>query len=101
MVEPAIAVAPAGAAAHHKNAHRWFRLDPGLDAPGLDAPGRDTAQPMVEPAQAQIEEIRGEIAVDRRRVAEIDLAGMAQRAVAVCPRSEDQTLRTAPGALEA
>src|SRR5262249_40496909 len=51
--------------------------------------------PAVEPAAPQFEEIFGEVAVDRSRRAEIDIAGIAERAVAMRPRTEDQPDRTA------
>src|SRR5258705_206923 len=71
------------AAAHPEDAHRRVALGAILD----------TAQPAIEPAPPQREKILGEIAVDRGLFAEIDLARIAQRAVAMGPWPEDQLHR--------
>ena len=86
VIEPSLGVAPPGSAAHHKDAHR--RL-------GVDAVG-DALDPAVEPDAAQGEEMFGKIAVDWRRSTKIDLARIAQRAVAMRPRPEDQPVRRPP-----
>src|SRR5215472_3653087 len=88
MIEPAGSIAPPRSAAHDEYAHRRLRLDA----------VRDPLGPAVEPASPQGEEILGEIAVDRSRRAEIDIASIAERAVAMRPRTEDQPHRTASAA---
>src|SRR5262244_653118 len=75
MLQAAVAIAPARTAAHNKNADRRLVVD--AVALSLD--------PAVEPAAAQREKILRQIAVDRRRRAELDLAGMVQRPVAMRP----------------
>jgi len=51
------------------------------------------ASPLIQRSNqrpAQFKEILGEVAVDRSGGAKFNLPGMAQRAVAMGPRSEDQ-----------
>src|SRR5207302_1939603 len=67
-------------AAHDKDPHWRLRLD---------IVG-GTLKPTVEPKTPEREEILGEIAVDRCCRAEIDIAGIAERAVAMGPGPEDQ-----------
>ena len=85
MVKPPGQVAPPGAAAHHEDPHRR------LVAPAVV----DAFDPAIEPAPPPIEEIHGEVAVHSRRRPEIDLASVAQRAVAVRPGPEHQPHRAA------
>src|SRR5260370_6575961 len=85
MVEPAGRGFASGPAAHHKNADRRLAIDAIVEA--LD--------PAVEPAPPQGEEILREIAVDRGGWAEINLAGITERPVAMGPRAEDQLHRPA------
>jgi hypothetical protein len=68
MLQSAVAVTSARTTAHHENARCGFVVD--TVALPLD--------PAVEPSPSQGEEILGQIAVDNRRRAELDLAGMAQ-----------------------
>src|SRR6266446_4765380 len=80
MLETAVAIAPPRAAAHDEDAHRRLLVD--TVGESLD--------PAVEPAPAQLKEILGKVAVDRSGGAKFNLAGMAQRAVPMGPRPEDQ-----------
>src|SRR5262249_7047127 len=80
MLETAVTIAPARAAAHDEDAHRR-RLVHTVGEP-LD--------PAVEPTAAQSKKILRKVAIDRCRGTEFNRAGMAQRAVAMGPRPEDQ-----------
>src|SRR5262249_20773912 len=91
MLEAAVAVASPRAATHDKDAHRWLLVD---------AVG-ETLDPAVEPAPAQFEEILREVPVDCSGGADLDLTGMARRAVAMRPRPEDQLHQAMPGARQA
>src|SRR6516165_387319 len=91
MLEPDVAIAPARATAHHKDAY-WRFLINTVGQP-LD--------PTVEPAPPQFEEIFGEVLVDRSGAAELDLAGMAHRAIAMGPWAEDQLHPAALGPRQA
>jgi hypothetical protein len=73
-------IAPPRTASHDEDAHRRLLVD--TVAEPLD--------PAVEPAPAQLKEIFCKIPIDRSGGAKLDLAGVAQRAVAMRPRPEDQ-----------
>jgi hypothetical protein len=88
VIEPSRRIAAPRAAAHHKDAHRWI------------GNGRAVLEPAVVPGKAQGKKILRQIAVDRRHGAEIDGARIAQRAVAMGPRAEDQPHRGALLTLE-
>jgi len=67
MLQATVAIAPPRATAHHEDAHGRLLVDP-VDEP-LD--------PAVKPAPAQHEESFCEIPINRSRVPEVHLAGMA------------------------
>src|SRR6516162_1577042 len=70
MLSATLTIAPPRAAAHHEDADRRLPVD--IIVEPFD--------PTIEPSPAQFEEIFCEIPVDRSGGAELDLAGMAQRA---------------------
>ena len=96
MVEPPVTVAPSGAAAHHEHAHRRLRLDAVLYALGATLRIQRSNQ-----RRRRSKKSSARLPSTGAAAAEIDLAGIAQRAVAMRPRPEDQALRAAPGSRQA
>ena len=82
MLEPAVAVAPPEPPPMTKTRTGGSVVDPVGSA----------LHPAVEPAPAQLEEILGQIAVDRRRRAELDLAGVVSERSPCVHGAEDQPL---------
>ena len=85
MIEAAGGRFPPGTAAHDKGPHCRLTVDAVVEP----------FDPAVKPAPTQIEEIFCQIAVDRGGRAEIDIARISERAVAMRPRAEDQLCRLA------
>src|SRR5262245_42627183 len=83
-------VLSAGAAAHDEDPYGRFVIDSILLV----------LQPAIEPAQPQAQQVRGNVASELGRRAEVDVAGKRFVIVAMSPGTEDQMLRTALAPLE-
>lgn len=86
VIEAALGVLAAGAAAHAEIAHGGIGGSLGL---GLDA-GGGGFEPPVEPAEAQLEEVGRHVPLQGRAGAEIDVACVGEAAVAVGPGAQDE-----------
>ena len=95
VIEAALGVLAAGAAAHAEVAHGGVFGSVGLGV-GFLGLGRSLVaggggfEPAVEPAEAQLEEVGRHVPLQGRAGAEIDVARIGEAAVAVGPGAQDE-----------
>ena len=86
VLEPALGVFAAGAAAHAEIAHGGIVRGLG----GVRRGGGGGFEPAVEPGEAELEEVGGHVPLQGGAGAEVDVARIGEVAVAVGPGAEDE-----------